>query len=94
MSDDQTFHDDIEGYCGQLSYRVGAQADLHVSTRSSTFDVRVERWGASRDLMWSETGVPGVVHTATIRRRQRRLPVAGDAADPDRRAAGDPASTS
>ena len=60
MSDDQTFWDEIEGYCEQLSYRVGEQVDLHVSTRSSMFDVRVERWGATRELMWSATGVPGV----------------------------------
>jgi len=59
-SDDQTFHDDIEGYCGELSYPVGAAVGLHVSTRSSTFDVRVERWGASREPMWVAANVPGV----------------------------------
>ncbi len=60
MADDQTFHDDIEGYCGALSYPVGAEVGLHVSTRSSTFDVRVERWGADREPVWAATDVAGV----------------------------------
>ena len=60
MADDQTFHDDIEGYCGELSYPVGAEVGLHVSTRSSTFDVRVERWGADREPVWAATDVAGV----------------------------------
>ncbi len=59
-SDDQTFHDDIEGFCGELSYPGGAAVGLHVSTRSSTFDVRVERWGARREPMWVAANVPGV----------------------------------
>ena len=59
-SDDQTFHDDIEGYCGELSYPVGAAVGLHVSTRSATFDVRVERWGASREHVWAATDVAGI----------------------------------
>ena len=59
MADDQTFHDDIEGYCGQLSCRAGQPIDLHVSTRSRAFDVTVERWGATRDEVWNTTAVPG-----------------------------------
>ena len=68
MADDQTFHDDIEGYCGALSYPVGAEVGLHVSTRSSTFDVRVERWGAEREPVWAATDVAGssLHHRATL----------------------------
>lgn len=59
MADDQTFHDDIEGYAGRLSYRPGDTATLHVSTRSARFDVRVERWGADLEWRWAATDVPG-----------------------------------
>jgi hypothetical protein len=59
MADDQTFHDDIEGYAGRLSYRVGETVTLHVSTRSERFDVVVERWGATRARRWEAADVPG-----------------------------------
>ena len=59
MADDQTFHDDIEGYAGRLSYRVGETVTLHVSTRSARFDVVVERWGATRERRWEAADVPG-----------------------------------
>ncbi|MEO1059777.1 MAG: N,N-dimethylformamidase beta subunit family domain-containing protein [Actinomycetota bacterium] len=60
MADDQTFHDDIEGYCGRLSHRPGETAQLHVSTRADRYDVTVERWGAERELVWSAAGLTGV----------------------------------
>ena len=41
--DDQTFHDAIEGYCGALTYGVGATVAVHVSTKAATFDLSVER---------------------------------------------------
>lgn len=59
MADDQTFHDDIEGYTGRLSYGAGETATLHVSTRSERFDVVVERWGATRERRWEVTDVAG-----------------------------------
>jgi hypothetical protein len=59
VADDQTFHDDIEGYCGRLSYRAGERAGLHVSTRHDRYDVQVERWGARRETVWTESGLPG-----------------------------------
>ncbi len=59
MADDQTFHDEIEGYCGRLSYLPGETVGLHVSTHRSSYDVRVERWGATRETVWSADGVPG-----------------------------------
>jgi hypothetical protein len=59
MADDQTFHDDIEGYAGRLSYRVGETVTLHVSTRHERFDVTVERWGATREHRWEAADVEG-----------------------------------
>jgi hypothetical protein len=59
MADDQTFHDDIEGYAGRLSYRQGETVTLHVSTRRERFDVVVERWGATRVRRWEALDVPG-----------------------------------
>ncbi|MDX2379224.1 MAG: hypothetical protein QNM02_05650 [Acidimicrobiia bacterium] len=57
--DDQTFHDDIEGYCGRLSTRSGEPVALHVSTRAEWYDVLVERWGAAREVVWSASELPG-----------------------------------
>jgi hypothetical protein len=57
--DDQTFHDDIEGYCGRLSYGHGESVTVHVSTRHARYDVRVERWGARRELVWEASGLAG-----------------------------------
>jgi hypothetical protein len=57
--DDQTFHDAIEGYCARLSYRTGDTVDVHVSTHASTFDVRVERWGAEREVVWASVTSDG-----------------------------------
>ncbi len=57
--DDQTFHDAIEGYCARLSYRPGETVELHSSTRAATFDVRIERWGAVRDEVWSSETLTG-----------------------------------
>ena len=63
MADDVTFHDDIEGYCGRLSVRQGGRVDVHVSTRRSTFDVVVERWGAERVEVWrTDQPVVGEFH--------------------------------
>lgn len=59
MADDQTFHDDIEGYCGRLSYQRGESVAVHVSTHGERYDVRVERWGAERMDVWSATGLSG-----------------------------------
>ena len=58
MSDDITFYDEIEGYCGRLSYRPGATASIHVSTEHR-YDVTVESWGADRTVVWSAAGIEG-----------------------------------
>ncbi len=59
MSDEITFYDEIEGYCGRLSYRSGDVVALHVSTRAARYDVRVERWGRERELVWSASDLAG-----------------------------------
>ncbi len=58
VSDDITCYDEIEGYCGQLSYRAGGIATVHVSTRHR-YDVVVERWGAERVIVWEAGDVEG-----------------------------------
>ena len=62
-SDDQTFFDDIEGYPGSLSVAPGEHLDLHVSTRATSWSVRIERWGAQRSVVYEESGLPGEFHT-------------------------------
>lgn len=59
LADDQTFHDEIEGYCAPLSYRAGDTVGLRVSTHADRFDVVVERWGADRQAVWAERNVAG-----------------------------------
>ena len=59
MADDQTFHDEIEGYCGRLSVQPGEPVALHVSTHADRFDVLVERWGTAREQVWSAADLPG-----------------------------------
>lgn len=58
MADDQTFHDDIEGYCTPLS-TAGTAVGLRVSTRADRYDVLVERWGRRRETVWSAAALPG-----------------------------------
>jgi hypothetical protein len=59
LADDQTFHDEIEGYCSPLSYLPGERVALRVSTRADRYHVRVERWGETRDLAWSADDLVG-----------------------------------
>ena len=61
-SDDQTFVDDIEGYPASLSVRPGETLGLHVSTRAQEWSLRVERWGAHREVVYVVDGLPGVYH--------------------------------
>jgi hypothetical protein len=62
MSDDQTFADAIEGYCGSLSYQPGQPVSLHISTTAERFSVTVQRWGADRQTVWSAVDQPGQHH--------------------------------
>jgi len=61
-SDDPTHHDAVEAYCGRLSYVAGDELTLHVRCTTERFDVEIFRWGATRELVWSATDLPGVEH--------------------------------
>jgi hypothetical protein len=52
----------IEAYGWPQSVAPGEPVALHVSTDGPSFDVEVARDGASRDVVWSTTGVAGTVH--------------------------------
>jgi len=52
----------IEAYCWPQSVAAGEAAALHVSTDLSSFDGEVARDGASRDVVWSASGVAGAAH--------------------------------
>jgi hypothetical protein len=63
VADDVTFYDDIEAYCGRLSYRTGENVEVHVSTKAAAYDVVVERWGATRVEVWrSSAPLTGTFH--------------------------------
>lgn len=59
VADDQTFVDDIEGYCTPLSCRVGETVGVRVSTRAERFDLLVEYWGAEREVVWHRAALVG-----------------------------------
>ena len=56
MADDQTFHDEIEGYCASLSVAPGEALPLHVSTHADRFDVPNPNVGIVLD--WLRTCLP------------------------------------
>ncbi|MEE9414374.1 MAG: N,N-dimethylformamidase beta subunit family domain-containing protein [Acidimicrobiales bacterium] len=64
MADDVTFYDEIEGYCGELSYVQGDELTLHVSAKTERFDVVIERWGAARTEVWRSDNVAAVFSPA------------------------------
>jgi len=57
--DDQTFWDEIEGYCGRLSFGPGDSVPVHVSCRTESFSIKVERWGTQRVEVWRAEGLAG-----------------------------------
>ena len=61
-NDDQTFLDDIEAYSQRLSVLPGERVGLCVSTRATSYDVVVERWGAERQELWRAEGLAWVHH--------------------------------
>ena len=65
-TDDQTFADDIEGYPATQSVAAGEVLDLHVSTRSETWSLTVERWGAERQVVYEADGLPGAFHDVPV----------------------------
>lgn len=52
----------VEGYSGRLSYAPGEEVTLHVSTSATQFAVEIARLGAQREIVWSQTRVPGARH--------------------------------
>ena len=62
MADDITHYDAVEGYAGQLSYSPGEDLTLHVWCSTGRYDVVIERWGASREVVWSAVGLAGTEH--------------------------------
>jgi hypothetical protein len=60
-SDDPTHHDAVEAYCGRLSYAAGDELTVHVRCTTARYDVEIFRWGATRELVWSATDLPGVL---------------------------------
>ncbi len=60
-SDDPTHHDAVEAYCGRLSCVAGEEVTLHVRCTTERYDVEVIRWGATREVVWSATDLPGSV---------------------------------
>ncbi len=60
-SDDPTHHDAVEAYASRLSCAAGESIGLHVRCTTERYDVEVYRWGASRELVWSATDLPGSV---------------------------------
>ncbi len=53
----------IEGYAGRTSYAPGEEVTFHVSTSAPTFDVRITRWGAAHEQVWTNPEpLPGQAH--------------------------------
>ena len=59
MADDITFYDEIEAYCGRLSYKNNELVTLHVSSKAETYAVDISRWGAVKEPVWSASDLPG-----------------------------------
>src|SRR3954452_9498835 len=66
MADDITHYDAVEGYAGRLSYLPGEDVTLHVSCTTARYDVVIERWGVSREVVWSAQGVEGHEQTTPV----------------------------
>lgn len=52
MHDDPTFYDDIEGYCGRLSYTAGDLVELHVSSKHRRYHIHIARQGLHDDVVY------------------------------------------
>ncbi|MCE2395958.1 hypothetical protein J4G02_15430, partial [Candidatus Poribacteria bacterium] len=49
----------IEGYTDQLSYAPGDEIGFHISTSASEYSLEIVRVSATREVVWSEKGLPG-----------------------------------
>ena len=52
----------IDGYAGKVSCAPGETITFHTSTTATTFDVRIERVGLNRELIWEKKKIPGSAH--------------------------------
>lgn len=53
---------EFAGYLNRLSVQAGDVLTLHISTTADRFDVAIDRVGAEREEVWSQTGVQGRKH--------------------------------
>ena len=49
----------IDGYTHQLSYAPGEEIAFHVSTSAGNYALEIARIGATREVVFNESGLPG-----------------------------------
>jgi hypothetical protein len=52
----------IEGYAGQRSIAQGEEIPIHVSTTAAKYEIEVARLGATREIVWKKSDVPGAAY--------------------------------
>ena len=52
----------IDGYTHQLSYAPGEEIAFNVSTSAGNYSLEIARIGATREVVWSQTEIPGAAH--------------------------------
>jgi hypothetical protein len=52
----------IEGYAGQRSIAQGEEIPIHVSTTAAKYEIEVARLGATREVVWKKSDVPGAAY--------------------------------
>ena len=52
----------IDGYTHQLSYTPGEEIAFHVSTSAGGYSLEIARIGATREVVWSQSDLPGAAH--------------------------------
>ncbi len=68
----------IEGYADRLSYLPGEEVGFHISTSAPTYTLEIAREGATREVVWTKSGLKGEEHAipADASSRGCRWPVA------------------
>ena len=49
----------IDGYTHQLSYAPGEEIAFHISTSAENYSLEIARIGATREVVWSQSELPG-----------------------------------
>ena len=52
----------IDGYTHQLSYALGEEIEFRVSTSAAHYSLEIARLGATREVVFSQTELPGAAH--------------------------------